>query len=259
MEKIENHNSFYLHENPQRPPKELFKFLVRLAKADLSSGSTVLDVGCASGAFLHYLRSLYPTLGLAGIDVSLEFIEKARETVSNGRFSVADIYTGDQLPRERFDVVFMTGVHYLFPEYEPWLRNLLSVTKGSAYVCGLFNSEDLDVFSTVLRPGDKTSSTHWNLISEKSISMFLESMNVQHKFFRWTLPIEHPRVHDDPIRSWTIETKDSGYLVVNGTQMIHRFAVLRMDMKPLRAGSSDRSGNGQSMRSVSKGEVVGNS
>jgi hypothetical protein len=31
------------------------------------------------------------------------------------------------------------------------------------------------------------------------------------------------------MRSSTIETKDSGYLVINGTQMIHRFAVLRID------------------------------
>ena len=94
MEKIENHNSFYLHENPQRPPKELFKFLVRLAEPDLSSGSTVLDIGCASGAFLHYLRSLHPTLGLAGIDVSPEFIEKARETGLYAELETNDMLEG---------------------------------------------------------------------------------------------------------------------------------------------------------------------
>jgi hypothetical protein len=87
----------------------------------------------------------------------------------------------------------MSGVNYLLLDYEVWLRNLLSVTKGSAYVYGIFNPEDLDVYSTVRRSGDKTSSTPWNLISEKSISIFLESVNVRHKFFRWALPIEKPK------------------------------------------------------------------
>ena len=230
MYKIEEHNAFYLREDPCRPPKQFFKFLVQLAEPQLSIGSTVLDVGCASGAFLYYLRSLYPTLSLTGIDVSPQFIPKARETVPDARFSTGDIYTGDQLPTEQFDVVFMSGVNYLFSDYEVWLRNLLSVTKGSAYVYGIFNPEDLDVYSTVRRSGDKTSSTPWNLISEKSISIFLDSLNVQHKFSRWELPIENPRVHPDPMRSWTIKTKDSGILVINGTQTVHRFAVLQMDV-----------------------------
>ena len=229
MEKIEDHNRFHLEEDPRLRPREFFEFLVRLAEAQLSAGSTVLDVGCAAGAFLYYLRSLYPGLSLTGIDVSPQFLAKAIRTVPDARFSVGDIYTGDQLPTERFEVVFMNGVNYLFSQYELWLSNLLSLTKGSAFVYGIFNSEDLDVYATVRRSGDKSSVTPWNFISEKSISMFLDSIGVRHRFFRWALPIENPRVHPDPMRSWTIETKDSGYLVINGTQMIHRFAVLRID------------------------------
>ena len=229
MEKIEDHNRFHLEEDPRLRPREFFKFLVRLAETQLSAGSTVLDVGCAAGAFLYYLQSLYPGLSLTGIDVSPQFLTKAMETVPDARFSVGDIYTGDQLPTERFDVVFMNGVNYLFSQYELWLSNLLSLTKGSAFVYGIFNSEDLDVYATVRRSGEKSSATPWNFISEKSISMFLDSLGVRHRFFRWALPIENPRVHPDPMRSWTIETKDSGYLVINGTQMIHRFAVLRID------------------------------
>jgi SAM-dependent methyltransferase len=230
LDKIEDHNRFYADEDPRRPPKEFFKFLVRLAESQLRPGATVLDVGCACGAFLYYLRSLYPDLNLAGIDVSPQFITKANETIPGARFSVGDIYTGDQLPGKQFDVVFMSGVNYLFPRYELWLRNLLSVTKRSAYVGGLFNTEDLDIYATIRRSGDRTSNTPWNLISEKSISVFLKSLNVRHRFFRWALPIENPRVHPDPMRSWTIETKDSGYLVINGTQMVQRFAVLRVDV-----------------------------
>ena len=66
----------------------------------------------------------------------------------------------------------MSGVNYLLLDYEVWLRNLLSVTRASAYVYGIFNPEDVDVYSTVRRSEDKTSSTPWNLISEKSSAFF---------------------------------------------------------------------------------------
>jgi SAM-dependent methyltransferase len=230
MNSIAQHNHFYLDEDPHRPPKEMFKFLVRLAEWQLTPGSTVLDVGCACGAFLSYLRSLYPALSLTGMDISPEFIGKATEALPDAYFRVGDICAQEQLPAKRFDFVFMSGVHYLFSDYELWLRNLLSLTKRSAYVSGLFNREELDVYSVVQRSGDKTSSTPWNLISEKSISVFLDRLNVRHEFFRWELPTQLPRVHADPVRSWTIETKDSGFLVVNGTQMVHRFGVLRVDL-----------------------------
>jgi SAM-dependent methyltransferase len=231
MYQIEQHNSFHLEEDPRRPPKEFFKLLVGLAEPELSVGSTVLDVGCAAGAFLYYLQSLYPALSLSGMDVSPDLVARAKQTVADARFSIGDIYTGDRLPHERFDIVFMSGVNYLFPDYEPWLRNLISVTRGVAFVYGIFNSEDLDVYSVVRRSGDKTSSTPWNLISEKSVSMFLESLNVRHEFFRWSLPVENPRVHADPMRTWTIETKDSRFLVVNGMQMIHPLAILRIEVQ----------------------------
>src|SRR6202008_3708085 len=118
LRKIEDHNRFYIDEDSRRPPKEFFKFLVWQADSQLRAGGTVLDVGCACGAFLYYLRSQYPDLSLAGIDVSPEFITKAREVVPGASFSVGDIYTGDQLPGERFDIVFMSGVNYLLPQYE---------------------------------------------------------------------------------------------------------------------------------------------
>jgi trans-aconitate methyltransferase len=144
MYEIERHNQFSMDENPRRPPKELFKFLVQLAEPQLTAGATVLDVGCACGAFLYYLRSLYPALSLTGMDVSPDFIAKAIEAVPDAYSWVGDIRLPEQLPKERFDVVFMIGVHYLFSDYEPWLRNLLSLTKRSAYICGIFNCEDLD-------------------------------------------------------------------------------------------------------------------
>lgn len=142
---------------------------------------------------------------------------------------VADVYSGANLPANRFDIVFMSGVNLYFADFEPWLRNVISLTGGTAYVFGVFNPEDLDVRATVQRSGDKNSATPWNLISQKSISLFLDGVGVRNRFVGWEVPISIPRSHDDALRSWTIETNDGRFLVVNGTQILHRFAVLQID------------------------------
>jgi SAM-dependent methyltransferase len=233
MQRIQDHNHFYLTEDRRLQPKEYFKFLVRQAAARLATPPVrVLDVGCAAGEFLYYLRSLYPNAALTGTDVTPEFLAKARQAVPDAEFVLSDIYSGANLPGGSFDVVFMSGVNVLFAEYEPWLRNLVSLTRHSAYVFGIFNPDDLDVRATVQRSGDNGSATGWNLISRKSIGLYLDSIRVPHRFLEWELPLAIPRSHDDPIRSWTMETSEGSFLAINGMQMVHRFAVLHIQTAP---------------------------
>jgi len=227
---IAHHNHFYATEVRQEQPKEFFRFLAQEASPQLGSGEpTVLDIGCAGGDFLNYLRTLFPNIRPTAMDVSPELISKASTLLSDCDFVVGDIYRGTGLPERQYDVVFMSGVNYLFDDYEAWLRNIISLTRGSAYIFGVFNPEDLDVRATVQRAGDQTSSMPFNLISQKSINVFLDSLGVRHHFKNWNLPIANPRSHDDPIRSWTIETSTGSFLVVNGMQIVHTFAVLAID------------------------------
>lgn len=230
MQPIGDHNRFYLAEDRRLEPKEYFKFLVEQAAGRLSKPPVrVLDIGCAAGELLYYLRSIYPHASLTGTDVTPQLLAKARQAVPDAEFVLSDIYSGANLPTEPFDVVFMSGVNYLFAQYEPWIRNLLPLTRHSAYVFGIFNPDDLDVRATVQRSGDPTSATGWNLISRKSISLFLDSLRVAHRFIEWELPLAIPRSHDDPIRSWSIETRDGRFLAINGMQIVHRFAALHID------------------------------
>jgi hypothetical protein len=88
-----------------------------------------------------------------------------------------------------------------------------------------FQPQELDVRMVVSRPGSSEVQS-WNLISQRTISLSLE--NIPHRFIPWSLPIANPRVHQDPMCSWTIPSGD-GNLVVNGMQRIHRFAVLEIE------------------------------
>jgi SAM-dependent methyltransferase len=232
MKPIREHNKFYLTES--RQPREFFKFLGSLAGPKLAANpaARILDVGCANGEFLHYLRSLYPDIRAAGIDIDAEVLRKAREVVPDGEFSTGDIQSGENLPRERFDLVFMNGVHYLLSDHERWLRNLISLCQGTAFVFGVFNPEDLDFRATVTRSGDTSSWIPWNLISQKSISLFLDSMGngMTHRFHNWEVPVDVPRAHPDPMRSWTVTTELGRRLQINGLQIVHPLASLEIEV-----------------------------
>ena len=221
---IGEHNRFYATEDRKTQPREYFKFLASLADPLLTPGAKVLDVGCAAGEFLYYLGSLYPGLCMTGIDIDEEFLDKAHKSVPEARLVRGNIQTKEGLPATRFDVVFMSGVNIYFADPAPWLRNIVALIEGTAYVFGVFNPDDLDVRMMVSRPGS-TEAQSWNLISQKSISSHLG--DISHRFITWNLPIPNPRVYEDPMRSWTIPS-DTGYLVVNGMQMIQRFAALEI-------------------------------
>lgn len=239
MRQISDHNSCYLTENRKDKPREYFKFLRTLAAEELvvNPAARVLDVGCANGEFLYYLCQHHPKIQASGIDVSGEALAIAGELLPAGRFSVGNIQTGENVPDEQFDLVFMNGVNYLLSDHKRWLRNLVSRCHGKVYVFGVFNPEDLDFSAVVVRPDDNGSSISWNLVSQKSISRFLDDTwpGIAHRFHNWEVPVDVPRVHEDPMRCWTFLTDGGRRLQINGLQIVHTLAVLEIEVRGVAA------------------------
>ena len=239
MRPISDHKGCYLTEIRKDEPREFFKFLRALAAPELviNPAARVLDVGCANGEFLYYLCQRHPEIQASGIDISGEALAIAGELVPSGRFWVGNIQTGENVPDERFDLVFMNGVNYLLPDHTRWLRNLVSRCRGKVYVFGVFNPEDLDFSAVVMRPDDTSSSIPWNLVSQKSISRFLENTwpGIAHRFHSWEVPVNVPRVHEDPMRCWTFLTDGGRRLQINGLQIVHTLAALEIDVRGVAA------------------------
>lgn len=88
--------------------------------------------------------------------------------------------------KNQFDVVFLTGVHSIFDEYENLFDNLIEWTKdnGKVIITGLFNPFPIDVFIKYKKSGSKSSyfESGWNMFSIDSISNFL-SKNKKVKSF----------------------------------------------------------------------------
>jgi SAM-dependent methyltransferase len=232
-ETTRTHDKLYLDENRKLHPKEYFKFIAKYARPFLSGleNPTLLDVGCATGDFLHYAGIEFPWASLIGMDVMGSLIDRAKEEVPKAEFYLGDIYQGLNLPDKKFDAIFMSGVHTIFEEFKPWVNNLVSLLskQGRGYVFGLFNPFDLDIVVHVRRSGaDGPAEMGWNTISKKSIQIYLQELGFNCRFMDWEINIDISAHPEDPLRSWTIRTQEGARLVVNGTQVLHQFSLLEI-------------------------------
>ena len=74
------HDKLYLNEVRKDTPKEYFKFIVKNLSFNLNN-KNVIDIGCATGEFLHYLNKLFPNAKLYAADIDKELLVKAQENV----------------------------------------------------------------------------------------------------------------------------------------------------------------------------------
>lgn len=100
----------------------------------LTSGSSVLDVGCAKGFMLHDFAQLIPGITVKGIDVSAYAIENAIEGMKP-HLQVAD---AQALPfaNKSFDLVISVNTVHNLPQEECGraLREIERVARNGAFV-----------------------------------------------------------------------------------------------------------------------------
>jgi SAM-dependent methyltransferase len=234
MEVVRTHDKMYLDEDRKKNPKECFKFVEEIAAPYLKSidNLDILDIGCATGDQLWFLNTKYPEATFTGLDVMPDLLEKAKAEVPSADFKLANIFTGEGLPQKKFDAVFMSGVNSCFEEIEPWMDNVINLTKsgGEFYIFGLFNPENLDVLIKSKNSGDKTNKweTGWNVFSKKSFELFLEEKRLRSEWHDFSLKIDLEKNEKDPYRSWTRKLENGEREVINGLQLLHQFSLLRV-------------------------------
>lgn len=233
---IRDHDKFYLNEDRKRQPKEYFKFIAGVVAPHLSALAQprVLDIGCATGDFLYYIGSLYPEASLTGMDVMPALLDRAATEVPGAHFTQGNIMDHATLPQERYQAVFMNGVHSIFDELRPWLTNLVNLIDqeagGRGYVFGIFNPEPFDVLVKARPAGEEQGpwQAGWNCFSTASVSKILTELGANHTFHPWTIGIDVPRHPEDPLRSWTFHHQDGTRGIINATQILHHFYLLEI-------------------------------
>ena len=228
------HDEFYLQLNRKSTPKEYFKFVDRHVRQFRSlDGLRVVDIGCATGDFLHFLAELYPQAKLYGYDVLDTLLSRARTEVTRATFSRVNISEPDlQSKDQSFDVAFMLGVHSIFDDLH-WLNNALSLLRpgGHFYCFGLFNTMDVDVFVKARKSGAKALEPGWNVMSCTTVHAHLASIGQHGDFSPWQITVPVLPTDGDPYRSWTVPQVDGSFEIRNGLQLVHTFQLLHVCKK----------------------------
>lgn len=233
---IRNHDKMYLSENRKHQPKEYFKFISSKAKEHINKykAPKLLDIGCATGDFLFYLNSQYPNATITGIDVMDELLDRAKKEVEDCTFINGNICKEETLPQNKYNAVFMNGVHSIFDDIGLWLDNAISLVEknGKLFIFGIFNPADIDVLVkskySEQHPDDPWESG-WNCFSKKSFQNYLERNGISsYNFYEFNIDIDIPKTPNDPLKSWTFMYNNNTRGVINGTMILHQFYLLEV-------------------------------
>ena len=117
-----------------------FKFVDKILKKKYNlkknKNLEIIDVGCATGEFLFFLKNKYPNLNLSGMDIMSDLIDKAKKDVKDVKFHVGDITNPKKYLKKKFDIVIFMGVHSIWDDPNDWFPFLLKLCKknGRLYI-----------------------------------------------------------------------------------------------------------------------------
>ena len=219
----------YLKEDHHSNTKESFKQLAAIIGESLNpeEEASILDVGCATGAWLSYISQQYPKLRCTGIDIFDELLTNAQNALPSAQFthcSATDI--ASQFNKE-FDISTGLGLLGIFDEEDAKavLDGMIAATKkgGKVYFLSPFNDYHVDMIIKHRKYTDKNDNTDWekgwNIYSKSTLENWLEGKVSQFRFIDFKMPFDlEPK--EDPIRTWTIPNSDGSRQLTNGLKLL---------------------------------------
>jgi ubiquinone/menaquinone biosynthesis C-methylase UbiE len=121
---------------------------------DLSDCKTVLELGCAFGAFTEALKDkLHPAATVTGIDIIHEyksfFLDACRRAGYEGFFSSSGIERIKKYPDGVFDLVICSYALYFFPEMIPEIARVLK--KDGFFITITHSRQDMREIISIIK------------------------------------------------------------------------------------------------------------
>ena len=93
---IRTHDDFYLKDKRKEKTKEYFKFLYKILNKNTkinSKNTNIIDIGCATGELIYYLKKKFKNANFYGLDVHPKLLDYAKKDpdLSDVDFSVGNI------------------------------------------------------------------------------------------------------------------------------------------------------------------------
>ncbi len=226
----EREHLFYAAEDRRDDPKESFQLINSVLREQYDQWNTLCDVGCAAGDFLYYMQQENGQRdGLTGIDSFDELLNTARERVPECRFLKGDIWSGEGLPTDKFDVVCMSGVLSLFDDFKKPFEHLIKMTKpgGKILVFNPFNSRGCHVEHHYKINGELGRIV---ICSHQEIGQWLKERGFMYEFIPFQIKSKLEENHENPLRTFTVPLKNGTNGIVNGVGIWFEQYLLKIDM-----------------------------
>ena len=195
----------------------------------------MMDIGCETGSFLHYLRKTYHNAQLIGFDIVPDLLQKI-EADLNVKTILGDIankssYIDKFNSMKECDFITMLGVLSIFDDFKTVIHNALELLKenGILYVFGIFNPENIDVLIRS-KNADRECNWEcgWNYFSKYSVERYCREIGYTIKFVPFHIGIDIPKHENDALRSWTVNMESGEKMIVNGLQLVHHFYLTKI-------------------------------
>ncbi|WP_081946284.1 class I SAM-dependent methyltransferase [Helicobacter jaachi] len=196
---------------------------------------SICDIGCSNGDFLFYLSDVFPHAKLYGIDILPSLLEKTRQDFKAHNKPCPTLWEGDiqsglNLPKERFDMVFLNGVIGIFDDLHKPLEHFANLInpKGVGYIWGCFNPYPIDVFIKGRVCGSSHLESGWNLHSKQSVLEICDGLGLKGVFYDdFDIGIDLPQ-SEDYLRTWTFRLEGGKRAIINGLSLVHNFSLLEL-------------------------------
>ena len=96
--------------------------------------SSLLDVGCGSGAFLSYARSYYPAVPMEGLEINPEYAKLAMGANPDMRIHVGDAHELLENTGNKFDIITLWDVFEHLSEPKRLLHALSNLLNDGGYL-----------------------------------------------------------------------------------------------------------------------------
>ena len=217
----------YINADRYDEPKEIFKFaLNRIENANLPGNIRLLDVGCATGEFIHYVLQSHPDWSCSGLDISEKMIAQAASRVPKASFEVSSALSDQGFKCGDFDLVCAIGVVTHFDDLTVPIGNMLGALKENGRLLFSVNRTPGPIDTLVRYKRTDSGAlghweTGWNLFSKNTIDRLLDDHAYE---LSWTwssfdIPIDIPEQRD-PMRCWTTSFGTNQRQLVNGASQL---------------------------------------
>ncbi len=209
-------------------PKEYFGLVLDAIFNEVGEPTSLLDIGCANGAFLHHARKRFTNTKLDGLEPISHLASLANRNVKTAKFhnrGLLDVTNSDESLHS--EVVTMLGVLYLFRDPEEVICRLMEMVqpKGGCFIFGSFNEEPIDILTNYRRaPNGDWVSAH-NLFSMATMENICTGVGATCRWRDFSLSVPIPK-SQDPMRSWTEPFRGNPHHIIYGTNTFHTMKLL---------------------------------